>query len=361
MITSDALLAAFVARSAQLFESGTQNLLRAEPARLVVSAVGAFDSCDLYFSAPEGAGAAAEIRVYGRVGDVRILLATTNMSSQPLTVTGTREGALLVSIRGRPCASFEVECTPVGDEPGLQFFLQAWQGDASHDVTFGTARVSTVKQGEPAASAGRWPVFLSDGSAAQGLAASPLFVRLSDGTAAAGTAANPLPTRAVCTLASFSVASDVVTGPTTVGSVISLAYLWGNTAKRIEIHRIDVSWMGGDTAGQLAVRGCFITALDAAPGGTALLPLGHERSDTATAAFRYAATRAPTRVTPLVDSFAVAAKGGDPGLYTWEADDYGKPIVLRPSTQEGFEVRAVGAAAFTSSMKLVVTMHWVEI
>jgi hypothetical protein len=54
--------------------------------------------------------------------------------------------------------------------------------------------VVLANQGAPAVQANRWPVFLSDGAAAQGLVANPLFTRLSDGAAAVGTTANPLAT-----------------------------------------------------------------------------------------------------------------------------------------------------------------------
>lgn len=54
--------------------------------------------------------------------------------------------------------------------------------------------VVLANQGAPAVQANRWPVFLSDGAAAQGLVANPLFARLSDGAAAVGTTANPLGT-----------------------------------------------------------------------------------------------------------------------------------------------------------------------
>ncbi len=50
----------------------------------------------------------------------------------------------------------------------------------------------TADQGAAAAAAGRWPMYLSDGAAAQGVVANPLFARLSDGAAAQGTQANPL-------------------------------------------------------------------------------------------------------------------------------------------------------------------------
>jgi hypothetical protein len=54
------------------------------------------------------------------------------------------------------------------------------------------ASTVTANQGTPAVQANRWPVFLSDGAAAQGTQTNPLFGRLSDGTNPLGTATNPL-------------------------------------------------------------------------------------------------------------------------------------------------------------------------
>jgi hypothetical protein len=52
--------------------------------------------------------------------------------------------------------------------------------------------LGTVNQGTPNTNANRWPFYLSDGSAAQGIVTNPLFNRLSDGTNAQGVVANPL-------------------------------------------------------------------------------------------------------------------------------------------------------------------------
>ena len=52
--------------------------------------------------------------------------------------------------------------------------------------------VVTANQGAANTAVNRWPVYLSDGAAAQGVVANPFFTRLSDGAAAQGTQANPL-------------------------------------------------------------------------------------------------------------------------------------------------------------------------
>jgi hypothetical protein len=59
-------------------------------------------------------------------------------------------------------------------------------------VSFAPGAVVTANQGAANTAVNRWPVYLSDGAAAQGTQANPLFSRLSDGTNPFGTLANPL-------------------------------------------------------------------------------------------------------------------------------------------------------------------------
>lgn len=223
----------------------------------------------------------------------------------------------------------------------------------------GASGALTVPQGAAAAASGRWPVYLSDAAAAQGVVGNPLFVRLSDGSAAFGSATNPLHARAIHDTAAYAAASAVVTGPTTAASVKSLAYLWRAASKRVEIQRIVIAFAdNADTSGRLSFRGARITAENGTPGGTSLTPDLLDKGDlAATATFRYGAN-APTRAT--VDTF-VGFQNGAQGNFIWDATTYGKPIVLRGGQSEGFEIRAVAEKAFTTGMFLFVSMLWNEI
>lgn len=79
----------------------------------------------------------------------------------------------------------------------------------------------TADQGAPNTDANRWPVYLSDGAAAQGVVGNPFFTRLSDGAAAQGTQTNPL----------FGRLSDG-TNPigTATNPLAEHPYLWNGTA-----------------------------------------------------------------------------------------------------------------------------------
>ena len=59
-------------------------------------------------------------------------------------------------------------------------------------IVFPAGATVTANQGAANTAVNRWPVYLSDGAAAQGVVANPFFTRLSDGAAAQGTQANPL-------------------------------------------------------------------------------------------------------------------------------------------------------------------------
>jgi hypothetical protein len=152
---------------------------------------------------------------------------------------------------------------------------------------------------------------------------------------------------------------------TVIGTVTSLAYLFhsASSTKRIEIKRIDVTAAGGISAGgtllTLALRGAFITAENATPGGTSQTINGTDRSQTpdATDVFRTGATGAPTRLPGDVLSTAFGASGS----YVWCPDTSSRPIVLRPGVAEGFEIRiVVGGITLTTAAQFAVTFYWTE-
>jgi hypothetical protein len=97
-------------------------------------------------------------------------------------------------------------------------------------VIFPPGVTVTADQGAPNTDVNRWPFYLSDGAAAQGVVANPLFIQLSDGAAAQGTLTNPLfaaPT-SVCTskaavTLSASGATQVIAA--SAGKVVKVCHL----------------------------------------------------------------------------------------------------------------------------------------
>lgn len=349
-----------------LFESGPFDLQRTEPAKVVVSAVGAFSCCDIWFSQPDGSGHRFQFNVYGRIGDLRVLLVSVKARDLTLSTDGSREGALAASVRGRPCTAFEIECATEEDLAGVNVFVQAWHADVAMDVT-GVDRTVVARQGSPAAQSDRWPVYLSTGSAERGLVNTPLFTRLSDGTAALGSVTNPLATRPARDGAkTYGAASTVVlTGTAAIPNpaTTSIAYLWkpSTSAARVEILKIFVSFVGWATQGSITIRGCHITGVNPSPGGSAITPRPFDRADASAATTcQAAATNAPSRDL-TGDVFRVLVAGNERGRFVYTPEEYGEAIVLQPSTNEGFEVRTVVDGALDTAMRIAVTFHWIEI
>lgn len=147
---------------------------------------------------------------------------------------------------------------------------------------------------------------------------------------------------------------------TTAATVTSLGYLFhpNTNTKRIEIHRIDVC-LGGGTSGNVMIRGAFITAENGTPGGTSQTINPVDRTDSASAGMIFrSSANAPTRVTG--DLITWNAGGAGTGVYTWETPLFGKPIVLRASQTEGFEIRSVVGTALLTATAFSVTFYWTE-
>src|SRR5579885_64480 len=161
---------------------------------------------------------------------------------------------------------------------------------------------------------------------------------------------------------SFIASTNGTTSSGTVGgTTTSLAYLWhpNTVTKRIEIHRIDVS-MGGGSSGNFMIRGAFISAENRTPGGTSQTINGADRDDSVSSGmiFRTGAN-APTRVAG--DLLTWNSGGGGSAQYVWEKPLGGKPIVLRASQSEGFEIRSVIGTALLTAATISVTFYWTEI
>lgn len=356
------------AAAPQLFESGTVDMLSSDPAKVVVSAIGSYSCADVWVSRPAGTSTRHMLNLFGRVGDARVLLASIDPSELTYTTDDAREGAIALSVRGRPCSALEVEVDPGDAVSGVQVFLQAWHADIPPEAITGPERAVTVEQGQAATDGGRWPVYLSTGSVAQGAVNTPLFVRLSDGTAALGSTANPIRSdRARTAYPTFSVGSDrVLTVSTAIaaGNAVSLGTLWHPSAntKRVELRRVVVSYFGANTAGVIRLRGARLTGVTAPSGGIGITPLAHDISDLPSSpavTFMVNASSVPGR--SLTDFFMAMIKTSE-GTFEWSAGEDGKPIVLRASQSEGFEVRAhVETQLVTNPMTFGVYVQWIEI
>lgn len=246
----------------------------------------------------------------------------------------------------------------------------------------------TANQGTPNTLANKWPVQVTDGTNTMptgDVVGRAIFHQITDGTngpvaVKASTTApvladpalvvNLSPNRPATYAASTN---GVVVGTNTATGVASIAYIFhtATNTKRIEIYRI-VASTGLECGANhdFTLRGAFITAENATPGGTAQTVNPFDRSDPAstitstTGVFRTGATGAPTRVTgDLISEEMYVNSGGANQKVLFDIHFTGKPIVLRASTAEGFEIRMTGNnnGNLSQAPDISVTMYWMEI
>jgi hypothetical protein len=160
--------------------------------------------------------------------------------------------------------------------------------------------------------------------------------------------------------------NGTVNTATAANTVTSIAYLFhpSSNTKRVEILQIGLSYEGNAGNNGLSFRGARITAENGAPGGTTQTVNALDQDDAAsTLTFLTGATGAPTRATG--DYLTIAAIGGSAAqayLSMFDAKQLGKPIVLRASQNEGFEIRSViGGSNIASVVSVGVHFIWTEI
>lgn len=156
--------------------------------------------------------------------------------------------------------------------------------------------------------------------------------------------------------------NGAVVSATGNGTTTSIAYLFkpANIDRRISILRIDVSSAVNGGNNPYTLLGCFITAENATPGGTAQSINGLDRDDVSFITFRTGAA-APTRVTG--DLFVLSCIGVSDFKYLMfdYKQNNGKPIVLRQGIAEGFEVRVlVGGSNLSNGPNVGIDMIWTE-
>ncbi len=246
----------------------------------------------------------------------------------------------------------------------------------------------TANQGSPNTLANKWPVQVTDGTNTMptgDVVGRAIFHQITDGTngPVAVKASTTAPVLADSALvvnlspnrpATYAASTNgVVAGSTSATATTSIAYIFhtATNTKRIEIYRI-VATTGLEMGANhdYTLRGAFITAENATPGGTAQTANPFDRSDAAstitgtTGVFRTGATGAPTRVTgDLISEEMYVNNGGSNQKILFDIHFTGKPIVLRASTAEGFEIRMTGNnnGNLSQAPDISVTMYWMEI
>lgn len=111
-------------------EAGPITLPEAEEV-VVASDVGSFSACDVWFTVPDAWVRDVTVRVYGRVSSARVLLREVALRHLTTTSDGTMSSGIAVSLRGRPCRSYEVALyTEEAGLTGGYVYLNAWHGGA---------------------------------------------------------------------------------------------------------------------------------------------------------------------------------------------------------------------------------------
>jgi hypothetical protein len=153
-----------------------------------------------------------------------------------------------------------------------------------------------------------------------------------------------------------------VTTSTVVASTSSLAYLWHPSAntKTIEIIKIIISWSNGKN-GELAIGGNFITAENGTPGGTSQTIKTLDNADAAsTLTFRTGAN-APTRSAGNLFGFNILPAVTTNDIVIFESNINMKPIRLRPSVNEGFEIYSTVVSTIVTGVNIKTSFFWKEI
>jgi hypothetical protein len=161
----------------------TANVSFVDMTEQVVLTTPAGRDCDVWVHVPEGWKATLQIALYGRLGDARVELFRTGISSVPGTTSGGLFSALAVSSRGRPCDGFEVALvlSSVGTPLTGAAVLYGQFGE------LGDAAV--VRQVPPPAGSTADPVMVQVPGAPTGTQASPHHVSVVGATL--GTSASP--------------------------------------------------------------------------------------------------------------------------------------------------------------------------
>lgn len=105
---------------------------------IVASEAGAFSCADVWFHVPEDWLSRVTVRLYARLGSIRVLVRQVVLQTAPHTEgAGGAQSGIALSVRGRPCTGFDVTCqASAGDTlvDGL-VYLQAWHSNGRELMT----------------------------------------------------------------------------------------------------------------------------------------------------------------------------------------------------------------------------------
>lgn len=163
----------------------------------------------------------------------------------------------------------------------------------------------------------------------------------------------------------YSCNTGPITGATATGTK-SLTYLWhpSTDTDRVRLLGCFVNQIAG-AAGAMRLELARITAENGTPGGSTGTIMAHNQADAASSqTVRIAPTGAPTRASGRYFGANVPVGLDGDSLYPPFVDPKGfntKPLILRESTNEGYELIQEVTSTITTAPVFNITWVWEEI
>ncbi len=368
-------------RSEELVDVSAPRLVEAEAVALpsttettVLSAVGHASACDVWFKVPTAWESVVTLRLYGRLADARVLLKTVRIDESHRSTAGGVVSGIAISVRGRPVTAFELtaQATTTTLTGGI-FMFQVWSANDAPLITGGITSAAQQATEERivahlAVRNGTAPVLASgDASgrtlvAGAGTAGAPAGGVLSIQGGGAGGVVTNRAVRGGGVM--YSVVSPTVVKP----SVAAVATTWlmtlrSNAAKRVEVQRIIVTYHGLAAASAADGRIIICRSANAPTGGAAATPQAFDAADgsASSAALTFSAVTA-LALTGQVDLVSLGVRCDTRDRFVYDADAWGKPLVLRPSPLETLGIRfVVDTVAAGQTFGLHVTLIFIEV
>lgn len=344
-------------RNEQLVDRSVPRLIESDPFTLsttetvVAVANGAFSALDVWCKIPSSWTDDIEFRLYGRVGDARVQLKQLTLGEALKTTVASDTSAVLLSVRGWVVSAYEVSVRDPRASSGQgRLLLQVWDDHQSPQIIGGQPGPNALQLGlNLAAGAGTPGVPVGGVLTVQGHPSS---------TAIPVRPVRDAP-RYVLATGSASTTNVVKPSVTAVGTHYLLT-MKANT-KRVEIQRVVVSYWGTSTAESRLVL-CTSTVAPVQGSGVNVQARKLDNGDaaaTANSLFSWGANLALTgTITDLVGR-PVRANVNDEFVY--DADDWGKPIVLRANTADSFGIRFNVDVPGTGAVSFIANIVFTEI
>ncbi len=333
---------------------------------VVLSSSGEANACDIWFVVPTGWPPDVIIRLYGRLGDARVLLKQVELQDTHRTTAASMASGVAMSVRGRPVTSFELSLESRTTATGSgRFMMQVWSAPA-HPRTVGSLTTApqqlAAEESVIALRSGSIPVFAAGDSSGRALIV---------GAGAAG-----LPTGGVVTVqgpgtggraareaARYAITSVGTSKPSLATAATSHYLLTlAASSKRVEIQRIAVSFWGA-TANTAEVRivGSRSASAPTVGNGVAVTPRAMDLADPASTCTARSWGTTLTLASPE-DLLVHTLHSSQRDSLTFEADAWGKPITLRAGSTDSFGLRLiVDVAAASQTLAVAATVHFIEV